>query len=63
MPSNEIFDESSNLSFEQLSSSGEIFPHNEVHRACEKEQRRRMLDFYGPEKVKRSNAHLIARII
>lgn len=65
MPLNEIHAEESiqiSSSSSELCTSGEFFPHNEVHRACEKEQRRRMLDFYGPEKTKRSNAHHVARI-
>lgn len=40
----------------------EYFPHSAVYRAYDKEQRRRMMDYYGPERLKRKGAHHIASI-
>eukprot|EP00026_Physarum_polycephalum_P016578 Phypoly_transcript_17514.p1 GENE.Phypoly_transcript_17514~~Phypoly_transcript_17514.p1 ORF type:complete len:133 (+),score=16.77 Phypoly_transcript_17514:97-495(+) len=41
----------------------EYYPHDAEHRACDKEQRRRMLDYFGPEKEKRNRAHTVAGLL
>jgi hypothetical protein len=46
-----------------MESDYELRAHDQFHRAEEKERRRELMDYNGPEKIKKENARKITRII